>query len=93
MERDDHSVGIRELKSHTSSVLRRVSAGETITITVRNEPVAVLMPVQARSQTAVLRDLVSAGKVAWSGGKPGGCKDPARVRGATVADAVIEDRR
>lgn len=93
MERDDHEVGIRDLKSHTSSVLRRVSAGETITITVRNEPVALLTPVRARSQDDILRALVSAGKIAWSGGKPKGCKNPARVRGPSVAEAVIEDRR
>lgn len=93
MEQDDHRVGIRDLKSHTSDVLRRVRDGETITITVRNEPVAVLMPVQARSQSDLLRELVSSGKIAWSGGKPKGCKNPPRVRGAGVADAVIEDRR
>ncbi len=93
MERDDHEVGIRDLKSHTSSILRRVSAGETITVTVRNQPVALLIPVRAQSQEDLLRALVSAGKIAWSGGKPRGCKNAPRTRGPSVSDAVIEDRR
>ena len=37
MEHDDHAVGIRDLTSHTTAGLRRVSAGETITITVAND--------------------------------------------------------
>jgi hypothetical protein len=41
----------------------------------------------------VLRDLVRKGEVAWSGGKPQGAKKPPRVKGPSVADAVIEDRQ
>lgn len=40
------SCGVRELKEHTSEVLRRVSeTGEAIEITVRGRPVARLIPV------------------------------------------------
>ena len=37
---------IRELKHETTAVLRRVAAGETVQVCRRNEPVAVLSPVQ-----------------------------------------------
>jgi prevent-host-death family protein len=37
-------VGIRELKEHASALIRRVAAGETITITDRGRPVARIVP-------------------------------------------------
>ncbi|MDQ6775417.1 MAG: type II toxin-antitoxin system prevent-host-death family antitoxin [Actinomycetota bacterium] len=39
------SVGIRELRQRASELLRRVESGESIEITDRGRPVAVLMPV------------------------------------------------
>jgi prevent-host-death family protein len=45
------SVGVRELKEHTSEIVRRVrDAGETIDITYRGEVVATLAPKQVRDQ-------------------------------------------
>ncbi|MEZ4533218.1 MAG: type II toxin-antitoxin system prevent-host-death family antitoxin [Thermomicrobiales bacterium] len=45
------SVGVRELKEHTSEIVRRVrDNGETIDITYRGEVVATLVPKQKRSQ-------------------------------------------
>jgi prevent-host-death family protein len=38
------SVGVRELRQRASELLRRVGAGETIEITDRGRPVAVLAP-------------------------------------------------
>jgi prevent-host-death family protein len=38
------SVGIRELRQRASELLRRVAGGETIQITDRGRPVAVLAP-------------------------------------------------
>lgn len=38
------TVGIRELKAHTSDVMRRVEAGETIEITNHGRIVARIMP-------------------------------------------------
>jgi prevent-host-death family protein len=38
------SVGVRELRQRASELLRRVAAGETIEITDRGHPVAVLAP-------------------------------------------------
>ena len=39
------SVGVRELRQRASELLRRVAAGETIEITDRNRPVALLTPI------------------------------------------------
>jgi len=41
------SVGIRELRQHASELLRRVEDGESIEITDRGRPVAVLAPLPA----------------------------------------------
>ncbi len=44
------SVGVRELKQHTSEVLRRVREnGETIEVTFRGRVVARLVPVEPRA--------------------------------------------
>jgi prevent-host-death family protein len=39
------SVGVRELRQRASELLRRVEAGETIEVTDRGRPVAVLAPI------------------------------------------------
>ncbi|MEX1022457.1 MAG: type II toxin-antitoxin system prevent-host-death family antitoxin [Dehalococcoidia bacterium] len=39
------TIGIRELRQHASLYLRRVRAGEVITVTDRGEPVAELRPI------------------------------------------------
>ena len=54
-------IGIRELRQHASRYLRRVRAGETITITDRGEPVAELRPV--RPHRNVLDRLIAEGRV------------------------------
>jgi prevent-host-death family protein len=58
------SSGIRELRQRASELLRRVEAGETIEITDRGRPVAVLAPLPNQHPLERLRvsgDLVSAG--------------------------------
>jgi prevent-host-death family protein len=42
------SVGVRELRQRASELLRRVEAGETIEVTDRGRPVAVLAPLPGR---------------------------------------------
>ncbi len=37
-------VGIRELKQNASAVIRRVKAGESVEVTERGEPVALIVP-------------------------------------------------
>jgi prevent-host-death family protein len=41
------NVGVRELKQHLSEYLRRVGAGETLQVTDRGVPVALITPVAA----------------------------------------------
>jgi prevent-host-death family protein len=58
------STGIRELRQRASELLRRVEAGETIEITDRGRPVAVLAPLPDQGPIDRLRatgDLVPAG--------------------------------
>ncbi len=38
------SVGVQDLRRHTSELLKRIEAGETIEVTDRGRPVAVLSP-------------------------------------------------
>jgi prevent-host-death family protein len=49
------SVGVRELRQRASELLRRVERGETIEITDRGRPVAVLAPLPAEGPLARLR--------------------------------------
>ena len=91
------SVGIRQLKAELSQQLRRVRSGETIDVTDRGRVIATITPVAREADhPAILwaRTLVAAGGASWSGRKPTGSSQPARLRGsASVSDAVLEDRR
>lgn len=49
-------VGVRELRQRASELLRRVEAGETLEITDRGRPVAVLGPLREQSPLDRLRD-------------------------------------
>jgi prevent-host-death family protein len=42
-------VSVRELRNRTADVLRRVEAGERLTVTVDRRPVAELVPLPARA--------------------------------------------
>jgi prevent-host-death family protein len=57
------SVGVRELRQRASELLRRVEAGETIEVTDRGRPVAVLAPLPA---TSPIERLKAAGDLALS---------------------------
>lgn len=50
------SVGTRELRNDTAGLLRRVEAGERVTITVRGAPVAELVPLASRRGRWMPRD-------------------------------------
>lgn len=49
------SVGVRELRQRASELLRRVEAGETIEVTDRGRPVAILAPIPKRSRIELLK--------------------------------------
>lgn len=54
------SIGIRELRQQASKYLRRVERGETIEVTDRGRPVALLVPVSRRSG---LEQLAASGRL------------------------------
>jgi prevent-host-death family protein len=53
-------IGVRELRQNASAVLRRVLAGESIEITQRGRPVALMVPIP--EPTDVIERLVSEGR-------------------------------
>ena len=87
------TVGIRELKARLSHHLQRVRDGATLVVTDRGREIATIAPVQAKAETAWAWKMVQEGRAHWNGGKPAGCRPRVRLKGgATVSDAVIEDR-
>ena len=56
-------IGVRELKATLSDVLRQVAQGERIRVTVRNRPVADILPVGATGQHERVRKLVAQGRL------------------------------
>jgi prevent-host-death family protein len=87
------TVGIKDLKMHLGQYVGRAARGETITVTERGTPVAMLVPLSA-DRTAI-EALKRTGKVRGQGVKPNGLqltlKRKAR-RNPDLAGAVIEDR-
>jgi prevent-host-death family protein len=59
---DDHSVGLRELRHHTSEVLARVQHGETIHITAHGRLIARIVPAEDREPTSIMRQLIESGR-------------------------------
>jgi prevent-host-death family protein len=82
-------VGVRELKQRLSSYLERVARGETIRVTDRGVPRALLSPIPgaARLDEGVAQGWVTAPKTT---------APPARVKRARatigIEDALAEDR-
>lgn len=56
-------IGVRELKATLSGVLRRVSRGEQVRVTVRGRPVADIVPAGASPADEQLRSLIADGRV------------------------------
>lgn len=82
---------IRELKANLSGVIRRVEAGETVTVHVRNRPVARIVPVSVNEG---LKSLTRLPGLTWKGGKPRGLENGERLpTGVSLGKLVVEDRR
>ncbi|MGO9903498.1 MAG: type II toxin-antitoxin system Phd/YefM family antitoxin [Solirubrobacteraceae bacterium] len=80
------SVGIRELRQRASELLRRVEDGESIEITDRGRPVAVLAPLPADP----LERLRAAGDLQASEGDLADLPEPLAVpRGAELPSATL----
>jgi prevent-host-death family protein len=86
------TVAVRELKNRLSEYLRKVKAGERVVITERGRAIAMI----SAAEIPVDKDieaLVRERAARWTGGKPQGARRPAKIKGPSVAEAVIEDRR
>ena len=82
---------IRELKANLSGLIRKVAAGETVTVSVRNRPVARIVPIAGG---ASLKELARLPGIVWKGGKPAGLpRGDILPHGVRLSDWVIEDRR
>ena len=57
-----HTVGLRDLRHHTSEVLARVRHGETIDVTEHGRLIARIVPVGERQPTPVLARLAASGQ-------------------------------
>ena len=78
-------IASRELRNDTAGVLRRVQAGERVTITVNGRPVADLVPVQRARRGWLRRDeLVS--RLRRFQADPGLRDDLVRLAGETTED-------
>jgi len=84
--------GIRELKAHLSSYLRRVEVGETVVITRNGKPIGRIVPI-TESTDAQLESLRQSGLIAWNEENLQPLAPVAQVRGGqTVAELLVEDR-
>ena len=87
------TVGIKELKNRLSHYLREIKKGEKVVITEREKVIATIIPVERISEDSQLLSLVKEGFAVWKGGKPMGGRHPIKIKGKTVSEIVIEDRR
>jgi len=86
------TVGIRELKTHLSSYVRRVKSGASVIITEHGKPVGRIVPMRSSLETR-LQDLSEAGLAAWSGQRLPPMAPVARTRGQqAVSDLLLKDR-
>ena len=88
-----NTVGARELKTRLGTYLQRVREGRTLVVTDRGEPIAELRPLPSGpSLEAKLLKLASKGTVTLPTRASPSAFRPIRSRGASVSDAVREDR-
>jgi prevent-host-death family protein len=82
---------IRQLKANLSGYIRRAAAGETVTVSIHNRPVARIVSIRARVALSGLRRVPG---VQWNGRKPAGLPSGEVLRkGLSLSKWVSEDRR
>lgn len=79
-------VGIRELKSKLGEYLRRVKAGETITVTERGKMIGLIIPIQPTVDERI-HAMIAAGQAEWNGQK----LQPYRPKAINRSDQQISD--
>lgn len=83
--RVSEEIASRELRNDTAGVLRRVQAGERLTVTVNGRSVAELVPVQRARRGWIRRDELVA-RMRRAQADPGLRDDLARIAGDTTDD-------
>jgi prevent-host-death family protein len=87
-------IALRELRNHTSRVVRRASAGERIIITVDGVPTAQIVPLDASAIEPTLDELIAQGRLLAprhpSTPVPAAPLDRPRAR--SLAEIVLEHR-
>ena len=85
-------VGTRELKTRLSEYMRRVKAGETITVTEHGKTIGQIIPVKHTVEERLLA-LVAAGQAEWNGEKVKPYQPKAVNKGKrSLSDLIVEDR-
>ena len=87
-------VGVRELRQNLSVYLERIALGETLEVTDRGQPVAILAPLPRPS--SMLERLRAEGRVTPAKGDLLALKRPRRAvsrRGTRALEAQRQDRR
>ena len=87
------ATGIKDLKNRLSYYLREVKRGEKILVTEREKVIATIVPVDRAEEDSTILSLVQEGFAVWKGGKPVGSIHPVRIKGKTVSEIVLEERR
>jgi prevent-host-death family protein len=87
-------VGMRELKTQLARYLRTVQAGESLTVTVRNRPVAKVIPFRPQGKEAeeAMHSLAEQGLLRPSKRRPSPVKHALKIRNVGISEAVLEDR-
>lgn len=78
-------IAARELRNRTAAVLRRVEAGEQVTITSRGRPVAELAPIRAARRRPISRAELTR-RLGHTQADPGLREDLAVLAGDTTDD-------
>ena len=76
-------MGIREVTRHTSKVIHRAAAGETVVITEHDRPIAMLVPLPSTGDPAV-DQLIREGKLTPAS-NPGGTAALLAIRPAAAS--------
>ncbi|HPE58925.1 MAG TPA: hypothetical protein PLB10_01200 [Thiolinea sp.] len=83
-------ISIRELKANPSFYIRQAGAGHSVWITAHKRVVARLLAASSPSTSRMLGEIPN---VSWNGEKPAGGRLLPSLKGASLADTVLEKRR
>ena len=82
---------IRQLKANLSGYIKKAAAGESITVSVHDRPVARIVPLKVSVSRSSLAALSG---VQWNGGKPAGLpKGEIMRKNVSLSAWVKQDRR